>query len=122
MSGKWLEKSLHTAVASLGLATNQKEFDKLTKRLGLRNIEWITNGAGGYTHQLVSASGDYAHIVCIDKKRHGHCKKSILGTLVHESVHVWQLHCELIGEKKPSMEFEAYGVQHIFLKLEKELN
>ena len=122
MSGKWLERSLHTSVASLGLARNQKEFDKLTATLGIKNMKWIPNGAGGYTHQLVSTSGDYAHIVCIDKARHSRCKKSILGTLVHESVHVWQLHCELIGEKNPSQEFEAYGIQHIFLKLEKELN
>jgi hypothetical protein len=33
--------------------------------------------------------------------------------LVHEAVHVWQFHCENIGEREPSIEFEAYSIQAV---------
>lgn len=35
------------------------------------------------------------------------------GLLVHEAVHVFQKYCELVGESRPSLEFEAYSIQWI---------
>ena len=37
--------------------------------------------------------------------------------MVHEAVHVWQGIREHIGEKSPSIEFEAYSIQAITLNL-----
>ena len=37
----------------------------------------------------------------------------VAGTLVHESVHVFQRLCDSIGEANPSREFEAYSIEHI---------
>ena len=42
---------------------------------------------------------------------------AIAGTVAHEAVHVWQTIRDMIGEDKPSSEFEAYSVQAIFLEL-----
>ena len=37
--------------------------------------------------------------------------------LLHEAVHVWQRVKALMGEKEPSIEFEAYSIQRIALDL-----
>lgn len=37
--------------------------------------------------------------------------------LLHEAVHVWQRVKVLMGEKEPSIEFEAYSIQRIALDL-----
>lgn len=37
----------------------------------------------------------------------------IYGLLLHEAVHVWQKVKNLMGEKEPSSEFEAYSIQAI---------
>ena len=38
---------------------------------------------------------------------------SIHGLLLHEAVHIWQRTKHLMGEKEPSIEFEAYSIQRI---------
>lgn len=35
------------------------------------------------------------------------------GLVIHESVHIWQELKTLMGEKEPSIEFEAYSIQRI---------
>lgn len=35
------------------------------------------------------------------------------GLVIHESVHIWQELKTLMGEKEPSVEFEAYSIQRI---------
>jgi hypothetical protein len=44
-----------------------------------------------------------------------------LSTLVHESVHVWQMIRSAAGEEGHSTEAEAYGIQQIFENLRKDL-
>ena len=44
------------------------------------------------------------------------CERSLIevhGLLLHEAVHIWQRIKKLMGEKKPSTEFEAYSIQRI---------
>lgn len=38
---------------------------------------------------------------------------AIHGLLLHEAVHIWQRSKLLMGEKEPSIEFEAYSIQRI---------
>ena len=40
--------------------------------------------------------------------------------IIHESVHVWQEIREMMYEKEPSSEFEAYSIQQIALNLMSE--
>lgn len=44
-------------------------------------------------------------------------KDSVTLSIVHEAVHVWQFLCEAMGEEKPGIEMEAYGIQHIVQEL-----
>ncbi|GEA69115.1 hypothetical protein PA3_32730 [Acinetobacter pittii] len=37
----------------------------------------------------------------------------VYGLLLHEAVHVWQKIKKLMGEREPSVEFEAYSIQAI---------
>lgn len=37
----------------------------------------------------------------------------VYGLLLHEAVHIWQRTKQLMGEREPSVEFEAYSIQHI---------
>jgi hypothetical protein len=37
----------------------------------------------------------------------------VYGLLLHEAVHIWQRIKILMGEKEPSIEFEAYSIQRI---------
>ena len=43
--------------------------------------------------------------------------QDVIGSLVHEAVHVWQTTRDYIGEKNPSREFEAYQIHFIAMNL-----
>lgn len=68
--------------------------------------KWLVNDKTGASVILVvmndAISGDPVEVV---------------STLVHEAVHVWQFACEHMGEEKPGIEMEAYGIQHITREL-----
>lgn len=50
----------------------------------------------------------------LDKKKD---PAGVMGLLVHEATHVWQYIRKDIGEKKPSVEFEAYAMHNITTEL-----
>jgi hypothetical protein len=72
------------------------------------------SGAHGMTTML----GGQAACVYIAAEL-GHAET--LATLVHESVHVWQMIQEAAGESGHSVEAEAYGIQKIFSDLRADL-
>ena len=111
----WLDRSLITG-PYLALVTSEKAFKKALAHLGLKKSDgpnWIkTPQADATTHWMDHKDGSLACIVAL------RLKPSISGIqvaslLAHEAVHVFQKHCEHIGECRPSMEFEAYSIQAI---------
>lgn len=60
--------------------------------------------------------------VCIVAIRPCKDAATIRSHLVHEAVHVWQCHCEAVGEFKAGEESMAYGIQNVFSRLLVEYN
>lgn len=110
---KWLSSSLMECAYRYTLVTSEKELKSLLKKLRLPDVAFCDDGALAQT-QLFREE-EY----CLVLLKEGlTCKiEEILGLLVHEAVHVWQFHCEWIGEEKPGTEAQAYGIQKIATEL-----
>ena len=78
--------------------------------------QWLSESAAARTHILANAHGKATCIVAINPESTSE-PIELCALLVHEAVHVWQYHCENIGEEKPSAEFEAYSIQTIAQRL-----
>lgn len=110
----WCERGLFPV--HFGFCPSQKAWDKEMERLGKITESYPTShgkatpfknkDTGSVCGVLVTVSEDRKRTVC-----------QVVGLLVHESVHVWQEVLKSMGEDKPSSEFEAYALQHIFSEL-----
>lgn len=77
---------------------------------------WISPGADATTHFFDNHERKTCAVVCLGGTE-GRDPIEVAGLLVHEAVHVWQQHCEDIGERRPGDEQEAYAVQSIAQEL-----
>lgn len=90
------------------LVRNQDQFDLLFDDV-MDTQEFMHLGAGAQVDffdngkQCIVHLGDSSERTLIE----------IYGLLLHEAVHIWQKIKKLMGEKKPSVEFEAYSIQCI---------
>ena len=115
---KWLHRDLITG-PYLALCTSEADFHRAMKHCKVPREQWatwITDGADATTHQLTNPDGGRLCVVCI-RAGEQHSGVQIAAMLVHEAVHVWQFHCQNIGEREPSSEFEAYSIQAISQRL-----
>jgi hypothetical protein len=112
---KWLDRSLMQCSYYYGLCTDEAAFKRELRRMKVPADQWpnwISNEQSDATVHYLENDGRKAAIVCIrvDESRTG---IEVAGLLVHEAVHIWQAHCDDIGEKSPASEQEAYAVQGI---------
>lgn len=115
----WLRRDCHTLALSYRLCLNEREFKAELKRLGIKQqIEFQkTYHSNATTHFFENTEKlSAAAIVCMPIAK-GKTLEQINALLVHEAMHIWQEHCDKIGEKHPSSEFEAYAVQLISQEL-----
>lgn len=113
----WLNRELHPPGPYMCLCLTQQDMDEAMKNLGIvERIEFVNKGKGATVHLIRDPRGNRVAIVCL-RIEFGHTEVQRLAMLVHEAVHVWQYHCEGIGEDSPSDEFMAYGVQWISQQL-----
>ena len=91
---------------------------KHMKQLGVDKNEFLSLGTPA---QAGFFNVDKSVLVVVQigstKKRNAHEVNAII---VHEAVHVWQEIREMMCEKEPSSEFEAYSIQKISLDLMSE--
>lgn len=109
-------RSLMPLPLALVLFTDEKDFHAELERLGIRiGCDFVPFGCNAVVHSFENEKdGHEIDMVCIDtRKLVGMEPEAVVALIVHEAVHVKQ-HCmRVIGERKPSKEFEAYAVQHI---------
>ena len=100
------------------VVVSQKQFDEQLKHLKVDYFDYMDDSKAtqGVLHVFENANGNWSCVVAINENVLKDDVKAI-GILVHEGVHMWQKYKEFIGEKNPSLEFEAYGIQKIFSNL-----
>lgn len=114
---KWLNRDLIIG-PYLVLCTTEAGFERVMRHCKVPRGnwgQWVRDGANATTHELVNPEGGHVAVVCIKATTQHPCQVAAL--LVHEAVHVWQYHCDRIGERNPSSEFEAYSIQAISQRL-----
>jgi len=114
---RWLDRTLSVSNVYLALCLDEELFYRELVRMGVKPNsapEWIPKSGHACCHFL-EHKGREVCIVCIRPEKRP--IEDIYGLLVHEAVHIWQRAAELMGEKEPASEQEAYAVQHISLQL-----
>jgi hypothetical protein len=97
---------------------NEKAWNTAFNNMGVKKANigpaQYPNPRGGRADIVRMPSGDvYVLVTVHDGLEENHTVEQIYDLLVHEAVHVWQYFRDHIGEKTPSVEFEAYTVQYI---------
>lgn len=116
---EWCNRNLIINNYHFCLVLNEKTFNKELDRLKVEphdRSEWVGQGADASTHFYRTGHGKRVAIVAL-KETEDMTATGIVGLLIHEAVHIWQYFCNSIGEKEPSIEFEAYAIQAISQEL-----
>lgn len=128
MKTRWLDRQLFTG-PYLTLVTSQAEFDKVLKKLKIKEHHVYCEPANdATTHTMHNGKGQ---LVCVIGLRTEACQGKdglwIAALLVHEAVHVWQqARSVIIGWTDPKRtgglegEMEAYAIQNISAELMQE--
>lgn len=95
---------------SYGFCPDEAAWNREMKRFRLVGLEY-PDVAGGCTPIRNKVNGALVSIVTISNEKRPAIQ--VVGLLVHEAMHVWRHIRKAIGERKPSMEFEAYAMQCI---------
>jgi hypothetical protein len=115
MRGKtrWCDRTLSTGPFYC-LVLNQGDFDKELRRMRrpFTSKKYVNEGCRAMVSFFTSKKDNPCCIVGLDTS--GNLSGiEIAASLVHEAVHIWQYHCELVCEVKPGDEQEAYAIEHI---------
>lgn len=117
MKTRWLDRRIAAPGPYMTLCLSEAEFRAALAKLTPPCVPaWMNAGADATTHFFDNQDKKTCAIVCLGKTD-GRNAIEVAGLLVHEAVHVWQQHCEDIGERKPGDEQEAYGIQSIAQEL-----
>lgn len=121
MKRRWLDRALLNCSSHYTLCLTEKDFHAVLKAHHLPLADWpnfiINAHSNATTHFLYSNEHcQQSAVVClrVDGERTG---AQIAGILVHEAVHIFQQSMFDYGEKTPSDELQAYGIQTISQRL-----
>lgn len=115
----WCDRSLWQCRYFFGLCLSEADFNRQMRRMSVPRNKWplwVGNFADASTHFLDNEDGRRAAIVCLNP-RVKLTGIQLAAVLVHEAVHIWQEHRDMVGEKNPSSESEAYAIQSIAQRL-----
>lgn len=113
---RFLDRTIHVLGCTWSLITTEEALEREMDRMGIKSrnrAEWPTKITRASTFCYESESG-HQHAIVIKPANDGSDAFSDIGDLVHEAVHIWQNHLEIVGdERNHSKEFEAYAIQMI---------
>jgi hypothetical protein len=115
----WLDRNIMVSPIYYCLCLTERQFHSELKRLKVDRDSWPSfikkDKWANATVNFFQYKDKHCAIVCMnitdETLVQAHC------LLVHESVHIWQEICEIIGESNPSSEFEAYSIQYLSQQL-----
>ena len=113
----WQDRSLLSIPFSYCLVITEKAFERELHLLNVPPASWPSYvnskhaNATAHFFQKTDDTDECCIVTLKDWKKH--TKTAIAGVLVHEAVHIWQETRDRMGERFPSVEFEAYAIQRI---------
>lgn len=97
-----------------GFCPDESAWKRETRRLGI-NTPYPASAGRCTLFANTKNAAECAIVTIADtRKRPG---IEVVGLIVHEAMHVWRFIREHIGERDPSLEFEAYSMQSISQEL-----
>lgn len=116
MEAKYCERRPLISEVFFAFVPSKDAWERELSRLGVDPHPYPTTA--GHCTYFQSKEGQKICLVTIGE----HCDEykqpeGIPGLIAHEAMHVWREIRKDIGERKPSAEFEAYYLQHIFIEL-----
>lgn len=111
---RWLDRTPAPRLPYMTLVLSPEEFEQAKTHLKVTDhIPWVNLGADATTHWWFNDDGDHVAVVSLSVPS-GKDGTEIAGLLVHEAVHIWQCYVgDILREKSPGDEQEAYGIQWI---------
>jgi hypothetical protein len=105
----WLDRGWQPVY--IGFCPTEKAWCREMKRMG---VDEPYPTSSGNCSTFKSSDGKDCIILSIHERLGpDSCRHGIAGLIVHESMHAWRGVVEIIGERSPSSEFEAYSMQAI---------
>lgn len=95
------------------LVRNQEQLNQALKEMN-GHYEMAFKWQGNAEVATVHVQGEWTYCYLQIGDTTDWLPEFIIGTLVHEAVHIWQIIRKRMNERKPSVEFEAYSVESIF--------
>lgn len=107
----WIDRGWQPV--AIGFCPSEKAWRRAMK---MQNVaaDWpVVPNSGGHTQWLKNEKTGEGLILVVVSSEAERCSMSVIMTIVHEAVHVWQFLCQHIGERDPGIEMEAYGIECI---------
>lgn len=106
----WIDRSFYPFC--IGFCPSKKAWKKLMKAAKIKD-EPYPDSDGRVTHFKNMKGFDDMVIMTISNDLTKTYNGGVLSLIVHECVHIFQFLVEEIEENSPSIEFEAYTIQHL---------
>lgn len=120
MKVKWCERALRL-LPHYGLCLSPEAFVREMDRLQVSRKgrpAFLKNERANACTHFFTYQGKVCCIVTIDPDEAFKQRPiEVAGLLVHESTHIWQEYCGMVGETNPGSEQEAYAIQWISQQL-----
>jgi len=97
----------------VGYVPNAKVWDAALKRLEIGPEPFPISDARCVWWDRAAGRQNNIILITIGASSRGYSVSQVAGLVAHECMHAWRHIREIMGEKTPSLEFEAYALQRL---------